>query len=102
MDEIKRKPANTSARPPATRQSRWLARAPLSLILAVTLAALYGVGKSPAHAAAPPSPLHCWTGGEGLTTSEAGKTVPERTLEKAAASMEKTAPPGADTTSWEY
>ncbi len=49
-----------------------------------------------------PHQPHCWTGGEGLTTFEGYLTMHQRTLAKAAAWMDKSAPAGADTTSWKY
>ncbi len=49
-----------------------------------------------------PHQPHCWTGGEGLTTFEGYLNVHQRTIRRAIAWMEKTAPTGADTTSWKY
>jgi Putative esterase len=49
-----------------------------------------------------PHQPHCWSGGTGLTALEGRLNVNQRVLPKAAAWMEKTAPPGADTTSWKY
>ncbi|MGB0034865.1 MAG: alpha/beta hydrolase-fold protein [Candidatus Acidiferrales bacterium] len=49
-----------------------------------------------------PHEPHCWTGGTKLTTVEGYMTLHQRILPKAAAWMEKTAPAGADTTSWKY
>jgi hypothetical protein len=49
-----------------------------------------------------PHQPHCWTGGKGLTTFEGYKTMHQRTLVRAVAWMQKTAPAGADTQSWKY
>ncbi len=49
-----------------------------------------------------PHEPHCWSGGKGLTTFEGRLNFNQRVLPKAAAWMEKTAPPGADTASWKY
>jgi Putative esterase len=49
-----------------------------------------------------PHQPHCWTGGRDLTTFEGYLTVNQRTLRRAVAWMQKTAPSGADTQSWKY
>ncbi|MGB2621546.1 MAG: hypothetical protein WA857_00575 [Candidatus Acidiferrum sp.] len=45
---------------------------------------------------------HCYTGPPGSTTREGGLTFTRRVLEASEAWMLKTAPKGADTTSWRY
>lgn len=45
---------------------------------------------------------HCYTGPPGSTTREGGLTFAQRVLKASEAWMLKTAPKGADTTSWRY
>jgi len=45
---------------------------------------------------------HCYTGPPGDTTRHGGLTFTRRVLQAAEEQMLKTAPPGADTTSWRY
>jgi hypothetical protein len=45
---------------------------------------------------------HCYTGPPGSTTREGALTFTQRVLKSSEAWMLKTAPPGADTTSWRY
>lgn len=45
---------------------------------------------------------HCYTGPPGSTTREGGLTFTQRVLKASEAWMLKTAPKGADTTSWRY
>jgi hypothetical protein len=45
---------------------------------------------------------HCYTGPPGSTTREGGLTFTQRVLRASEAHMLKTAPKGADTTSWRY
>jgi hypothetical protein len=45
---------------------------------------------------------HCYTGPPGSTTREGGMTFTQRVLKASEAWMLKTAPKGADTTSWRY
>ena len=45
---------------------------------------------------------HCYTGPPGSTTREGGLTFTQRVLKSSEAWMLKTAPKGADTTSWRY
>jgi hypothetical protein len=45
---------------------------------------------------------HCYTGPPGDTTRHGGLTFTRRVLKAAEEQMLKTAPPGADTTSWRY
>jgi hypothetical protein len=45
---------------------------------------------------------HCYTGPPGSTTREGGLTFTQRVLKLSEAWMLKSAPPGADTTSWRY
>jgi hypothetical protein len=45
---------------------------------------------------------HCYTGPPGSTTREGGLTFTQRVLRESESHMLKTAPPGADTTSWRY
>ncbi|HXJ05893.1 MAG TPA: hypothetical protein VNH65_12395 [Candidatus Acidoferrum sp.] len=45
---------------------------------------------------------HCYTGPPGSTTREGGLTFTQRVLRASEAHMLKTAPPGADTSSWRY
>jgi hypothetical protein len=45
---------------------------------------------------------HCYTGPPGSTTREGGLTFTQRVLKESEAHMLKTAPKGADTTSWRY
>ncbi len=45
---------------------------------------------------------HCYTGPPGSTTGEGGLTFTQRVLKESEAHMLKTAPNGADTTSWRY
>jgi hypothetical protein len=45
---------------------------------------------------------HCYTGPPGSTTREGGLTFTQRVLRESESHMLKSAPPGADTTSWRY
>jgi hypothetical protein len=45
---------------------------------------------------------HCYTGPPGSTTREGGLTFTQRVLGASEQWMLKSAPPGADTTSWRY
>jgi hypothetical protein len=45
---------------------------------------------------------HCYTGPPGSTTREGGLTFTQRVLKSSEEWMLKSAPPGADTTSWRY
>lgn len=45
---------------------------------------------------------HCYTGPPGDTTQHGGLTFTQRVLKAAEEQMLKTAPSGADTTSWRY
>jgi hypothetical protein len=49
-----------------------------------------------------PGQPHCYTGPPGATAREGGATFTQRVLKASADWMLKTAPPGADTTSWRY
>ncbi len=49
-----------------------------------------------------PGQPHCYTGPPGATAREGSATFTQRVLKASADWMLKTAPPGADTTSWRY
>jgi hypothetical protein len=49
-----------------------------------------------------PGQPHCYTGPPGSTAREGGLTFTQRVLKASEEWMLKTAPPGADTTSWRY